>query len=155
MQVSVGSVIHFRNQDWICTKIIKLQSTSFARQDSAIWRAERERISNCKHVVLEIDSFAEGDVINVDYEYVELQVPGKDLFFLYNYYKVKKESLDGQQGSKAAVEQSSSDEAQGTGQGDQSGTSAGAPPPSADSEPVHEDGRSGEERDPLYPRDSA
>lgn len=113
MKIEVGMTLKWRGYDVICASTRHDHETKFAPEDSVAMRSGLAELLNCTFMQLEMDNFVEGDVVDVEYQRVELQVPGRHIFFLYPYYKVKRRS-DG--GYVAGVDRQATDsEAEGAG----------------------------------------
>jgi hypothetical protein len=94
-KVEVGSQLKWQGRSVVCTSIHTHQETCYARVDSIVMRHDMNNSCNVKIITQEWDDFGEDEIISIEYQKIELTEPGKNLYFLFSYYKVKKEQLDG------------------------------------------------------------
>lgn len=140
MQVKVGSVVKYREKEWLCTRITKYEWSEFARANSTQIEADFRRLSNVHAIELTIGTFLENEVVHGEQQVVELTIPGRDKFFIYVYHRIRKDTEDGLEGSEKAVEQSADTTAEAAGEEHQGGASAGPEGIGADGDSLHRDG---------------
>lgn len=140
MQISVGSVVKFRDREWLCTRITKREWSEFARANSEQLEADHRRLSNVHTIELTFGVFLENDVVHGEQEVVELIIPGSDVFFIYTYHRLRKEVKDGLERSEDAVEQGADGSAQAAREEYQGRTGARAEGAGADGNALHSDG---------------
>lgn len=95
MKIEVGTTLKWHGRDVICSSTRHDRETKFASEDSVALRAGLMELLNCQFMAIEVDEFIAGDVVEIEYQRVELQVPGRHIFYLYPYYKVKRMNDDG------------------------------------------------------------
>lgn len=118
MKIEVGMSLRWQGRDVICSSTRHDRETKFASESSEEVKKWLTDLLNCTYMQLEIDEFKQGDVVDVEYQRVELQVPGHHIFYLYPYYKVKlKESENGREGDSSIRREASDCAPQGTGEG--------------------------------------
>lgn len=126
MKIEVGMGLKWQGRDVLCTSTRHDRETKFASESSAVMKASLSELFNCKFMALEIESFEVGDVIDVEYQRVELQVPGRHIFYLYPYYKASlKGEKDGRSGDEGAGGEASAGEAESHGEGVEGGEGVG------------------------------
>lgn len=95
MKIEVGTTLKWHGRDVICSSTRHDHETKFAHESSVEMRASLAELLNCQFMAVEMDLFEVGDVVDIEYQRVELQVPGRHIFYLYPYYKVKRMGDDG------------------------------------------------------------
>ena len=124
-KVEVGCQLKWQGKPVICTSIRTTTETWIARTSSTIMRTEMATLANVKILVQEWDDFEEGDIITTKLQVMELTEPGHNLYFVYTYYKVTQEKLNGSERLEAGNGEASYTEAKADSRRNQSGESSG------------------------------
>lgn len=154
MQVTVGTVIGYRGNNYICVSTEIIDIYSLAKEDSATIKQWTLAGENVKHLDLQVEDFEQGDTIHTTGERIQLESPGVDMQFIWTRHRIEKvikeEINDGQQGSEGASGESPSGEVESVGRGDKSGQGTGEKAPGEVSSSIHSDGQSGEGGDVVH-----
>lgn len=145
MKVKVGTALAYRGQQCICTRITRQQVELFAMQTSSALREELSRLGNAQYLNLNVEEFAEGELISVEEEWIELTAPGHNVFFIYTKSDYKKGmEADGQQRTETSSRPAGDSQAEAVNQRVEGGASDGSADLGQDGGALHRDGPAGE-----------
>jgi hypothetical protein len=125
MKIEVGTQLRWQGRPVVCTRICTNSEQRLAPQHSAEWRTELATYSNVKILAQHFDDFSEGEQIRVEWQVLELVEIGRNIFFLYPYFNVRKESSNGPKGIETSDRQAPSSEAATDWQRNQGGQGDG------------------------------
>lgn len=149
MHVDVGTSIIMREQNYICTEINQYNQRSIAKESSTELKSYFFAGANNKILQHEIEDYDAGDFIHTTGERIIFVCPGKDIQFVWTFYKIvkinkEKENENAQQRLESTIGEGTDSKVESTGERDSSGRGAGKESVGEVGGAVHTDGCSGE-----------
>ena len=124
-KIEVGCQLSWQGRKAICTSIATETVTMVSSYNTENWRQLRSGHSNVKTLAEEWGDFDAGDIVKLEYQRVTLEIPGEHMYYIFPYFKVRKETISGSTTTEGSNRQATGGEVEADRGRDQGGAGDG------------------------------